>query len=153
MREHSILIIGAGIGGLAAGCYAQANGYRTRIVEMHSAPGGVCTSWTRNGYTFDGCIHNLAGSGPSSAFHKVWRKLGVVPDVQMHAYKEMVRVERSAGEPLKVHADLVKLERVLLRISPADAKTIAELIESAGRHPNLTSSVWRSPHRGSEPER
>jgi phytoene dehydrogenase-like protein len=131
MGERSILIIGAGIGGLATGCYARANGYRTCILEMHSAPGGVCTSWTRNGYTFDGCIHNLAGSHPTSPLHRIWRELGVVPELPMHAYKEMVRVDRAVGEPLKVHSDLEKLERVLMRLSPADAGVIAELIQSA----------------------
>ena len=131
MHEKSVLIIGAGIGGLATGCYAQANGYRTRILEMHTTPGGVCTSWARNGFTFDGCIHNLAGSHPTSPLHKIWQELGVVPDVQMHAYKEMVRVERVSGEPLKVYTDLEKLERVLMRLSPADAETIAQLIRSA----------------------
>lgn len=131
MHEKSILIIGAGIGGLATGCYAQANGYRTRILEMHTTPGGVCTSWTRDGFTFDGCIHNLAGSDPSSPLHRIWQELGVVPDVRMHAYKEMVRVERAAGEPFKVYTDLDKLERVLMRLSPADAETIAELIGGA----------------------
>jgi len=131
MGERSLLIIGAGIGGLATGCYAQANGYRTSILEMHSGPGGLCTSWTRNGYTFDGCLHNLAGSGSGSPFQKMWNELGVVPDIQMHAYTEMVRVERAAGEPLKVYADLEKLGRVLMRLSPADAGVIAELIESA----------------------
>ena len=34
----SLIIIGAGIGGLAAGCYAQMNGYRTQIFEMHALP-------------------------------------------------------------------------------------------------------------------
>jgi phytoene dehydrogenase-like protein len=131
MREKSVIIIGAGIGGLATGCYAQANGYRTRILEMHTTPGGVCTSWTRNGFTFDGCIHNLAGSHPTSPLHKIWQELGVVPDVPMHAYKEMVRVERVSGEPLKVYTDLEKLERVLMRLSPADAETIAQLLRSA----------------------
>jgi len=51
MREQSILIIGAGIGGLATGCYAQMNASRAKIVEMHSTPGGLCTSWSRNGHT------------------------------------------------------------------------------------------------------
>ena len=41
MAEKTIIIIGAGIAGLAAGSYAQMNGYRTRIVEHHSEPGGV----------------------------------------------------------------------------------------------------------------
>ena len=44
MREKTIIIIGAGIAGLAAGCYAQMNGYRSQIFEMHFAPGGLCTS-------------------------------------------------------------------------------------------------------------
>ena len=40
MANRSIIIIGAGMGGLAAGIYARMNGYNTRIFEMHSKPGG-----------------------------------------------------------------------------------------------------------------
>jgi ribulose 1,5-bisphosphate synthetase/thiazole synthase len=39
--ERSIIIVGAGIAGLSAGCYGQMNGYRTQIFEMHTTPGGV----------------------------------------------------------------------------------------------------------------
>ena len=45
MKEKSIIIIGAGIAGLSAGCYGQMNGYRTQIFEMHDELGGSCTSW------------------------------------------------------------------------------------------------------------
>jgi phytoene dehydrogenase-like protein len=48
MTEKSIIIIGAGISGLSAGCYCQMNGYSTRIVEMHNKPGGLCTDWKRS---------------------------------------------------------------------------------------------------------
>lgn len=65
MRKRSILFIGSGVGGLATGCYAQVNGYQATILEMHTTPGGLCTSWKRGGYTFDGCIHNLAGTAPT----------------------------------------------------------------------------------------
>lgn len=51
MPEKSIIIIGAGTSGLAAGCYGQMNGYRTHIFEMHDNPGGVCTSWQKEGCT------------------------------------------------------------------------------------------------------
>ena len=47
--DKSIIIIGAGFAGLAAGIYARLNGYRTQIFEMHSQPGGLCTSWKRKG--------------------------------------------------------------------------------------------------------
>jgi phytoene dehydrogenase-like protein len=129
----TILIIGAGVGGLSAGCYAQMNGYRARILEMHHSPGGLCTSWQRGGYTFDGCIHNLSGTTQASAFHAMWRELGVVPAVAMRAYEELVRVERSDGEPLVMCADLDRLERHMKRLAPGDSGVIEELI-SAARH-------------------
>ena len=61
MEDKSIIIIGAGIAGLSTGCYGQMNGYRTRIFEMHNLPGGLCTSWQRQGYTIDGCLAWLVG--------------------------------------------------------------------------------------------
>ncbi len=76
--EESIIIIGAGIAGLTAGCYASMNGYSTRMFEMHIRPGGLCTAWKRNGYTIDGCIHHLAGASPVSRLYRVWEELGSV---------------------------------------------------------------------------
>lgn len=37
--KKSIIIIGAGLGGLAAGIYGQMNGFDTHIYEMHSRAG------------------------------------------------------------------------------------------------------------------
>ena len=36
--EKSIIIIGAGLAGLSAGCYAQMNGYKTQIFELYNIP-------------------------------------------------------------------------------------------------------------------
>ncbi|MDH3669254.1 MAG: NAD(P)/FAD-dependent oxidoreductase [Paracoccaceae bacterium] len=133
MADKSVLIIGAGIGGLSAGCYAQINGYRVRILEMNSVPGGVCTAWRRDGYTFDGCVHNLAGSCPKSVFHSMWRELGVVPAIEMHAFDELVRVERPDGAPLVVHCDLDRLAAHMKQLSPDDAAVIDELVIASRR--------------------
>jgi phytoene dehydrogenase-like protein len=133
MTNRSIVIIGAGIGGLSAGCYARMNGYQVTILEMHTTPGGVCTSWHRNGYTFDGCIHNLAGTSPDSIFQGMWRELGVLPGRGTHAYHELVSVERPDGEPLIIHTDLDRLERHLKALAPEDAAVIDELIAAARR--------------------
>ena len=45
----NIIIIGSGISGLSAGCYAQLNGYTTSIYEMNKIPGGLCTAWQGKG--------------------------------------------------------------------------------------------------------
>jgi phytoene dehydrogenase-like protein len=76
MKPRTLIVVGAGIGGLSTGCHAQMSGYRVRIFEMHSTPGGLCTSWKRNGYVFDGCIHNLAGWSEHSPFHRIFQDLG-----------------------------------------------------------------------------
>jgi len=68
-RDNSIIIIGAGFAGLSAGIYAQMNGYKTQVFEMHDKPGGLFTSWKRNGFIIDGCIHWLVGSAPGSAMN------------------------------------------------------------------------------------
>ena len=49
MATKSVIIIGAGIAGLSAGCYAQMNGLRSQLFELHTIPGGLCTSWRRHG--------------------------------------------------------------------------------------------------------
>ena len=54
-KKADVIIIGAGVAGLSAGCYAQMNGDHTCIFEMHNLPGGLCTAWERKGYTFEGC--------------------------------------------------------------------------------------------------
>jgi monoamine oxidase len=40
MADKSIIIIGAGLAGLSTGVYAQRNGYRSRVFELHTQPGG-----------------------------------------------------------------------------------------------------------------
>jgi phytoene dehydrogenase-like protein len=130
MVDKSILIIGAGIAGLATGCYARMNGYRTRIFEMHTIPGGVCTSWKRNGYTFDGCIHHLAGCTPGTKLYNMWRELGAMPRELIHP-EEVVRVEDPGGKALTIHADLDRLADHLKQLAPADARVIDSYVSAA----------------------
>ena len=78
MTRKKVIIIGAGIAGLSAGCYLQMNGYESKIFELHEISGGLCTSWERQGYTFDGCIHWLVGSGPSMMLYDIWTEVGAI---------------------------------------------------------------------------
>lgn len=50
LEKPSVLIIGAGIAGLAAGCYAQMNGCQAQIFELHDCPRGMVAARNRNGY-------------------------------------------------------------------------------------------------------
>ena len=123
MAEKSLITIGGGIAGLAAGCYARMNDLRTTIFEMHALPGGLCTAWERKGYTFDGCIHYLFGSGEGQPFHQMWRELGAVQNRPMINHSEYQRI--TDGEhTLIVYADPDQLEVHMCALSPADAPLI-----------------------------
>ena len=130
--EKSIIIIGGGIAGLAAGCYGQMNGYRTQIFEMHHLPGGLCTAWERKGYTFDGCIHYLLGSGEGQPFNQMWHELGVVPGRRFVDHDELMRVVGPDGQTLVGFVNPEVLQAHLMQISPADARRIRTLTESIG---------------------
>ncbi len=93
--DNAALIIGAGIAGLASGCYVWMNEYDTRIFEMHDKPGGLCTSWTRKGYTIDWCLHWLVGSAPGPGFHRIWQELGAVQGRSFVEYEGFVLVAAS----------------------------------------------------------
>jgi phytoene dehydrogenase-like protein len=122
--DKSIIIIGAGFAGLATGIYARLNGYKTEIYEMHNLPGGLCTSWDRKGYTFDGCIHWLVGSSPKSGMHDMWEETGVIQNRSFVNMDEYFRVEDSNGRTVVFYTDVDRLEKHLLEFSPQDEKPI-----------------------------
>lgn len=128
-NDKSIIIIGAGFAGLAAGIYSRLNGYNTQIFEMHTRPGGLCTSWNRKGYTFDGCVHWLVGSSPKSGMHDLWEETGISQGREFIDMEEYIRVEDSAGRILVLYTDIDRLEKHLLEFSPQDEKPIREFIE------------------------
>jgi phytoene dehydrogenase-like protein len=139
MAGKTILIIGAGIAGLATGCYGQMNGYQTRIFELHTQPGGLCTAWSRKGYTIDGCIHWLVGSKPGSGFYRYWEELGALQDKTIVNHEEFCRFVGTDGKAFIVYTNADRLEKHLKELAPADAKAIEEFcgaIRALARFPD-----------------
>jgi phytoene dehydrogenase-like protein len=127
--QKTILIIGGGIAGLAAGCYGQMNGFRTQVFEMHDLPGGLCTAWERKGYVFDGCLHYLMGSGEGQPYHRMWQELGAVQTRQFVDHAEYLQVLDESGRSFAVRCDPDELYAELTRLSPADEHLAEELAE------------------------
>lgn len=126
MNNRSIIIIGAGVAGLSAGSYAQMNGFNSTILEQHAIPGGSCTAWRRKGYTFDYCIHDLAGISPESDAHFIWQELGALANKPVHFHDEFWRTEDSHGNRLHAYTNAERMIRQLMEIAPEDEETIRE---------------------------
>jgi len=128
MANKSIIIIGAGLAGLATGCFAQMNGYKTRILEEQAKSAGDCVSWMRKGYTFDYVVHNVFGATPHSADSDLWRQLGAFRGIETHRFKEFSQVEDTNGKTFTVYTNLDELERHMMELSPNDKNRISEFV-------------------------
>jgi phytoene dehydrogenase-like protein len=131
MANKSIIIIGAGLAGLSAGCYARMNGYKTQIFEMDTRPGGLCTTWKRKGYKVDACIEYWVGSGPGTNFYSFWEEVGAVQGRTIIHHEEWARVEGEGGKILIFYTDMDRLEQHMKELAPEDTDVIEELIEAA----------------------
>jgi phytoene dehydrogenase-like protein len=138
--DKRVIIIGGGLAGLSAGCYARASGFRTTVIEHNLALGGVCQAWTRGPYTIDGCIHWLTG-GP---FERLYRELGIYPRVSTHALSTWVgyRDVRS-GFAMTFARDADAFERALLEAAPEDADEIARVMRTIRQIPDLAPPIDR----------
>jgi phytoene dehydrogenase-like protein len=163
MNQKSVIIIGAGIAGLSAGIYARMNGFDTQIFEMHTQPGGLCTSWKRKGYTIDGCIHWLVGSSPKSNFYPFWQEVGLMKGRKFVDSNIYTVFETREGQTVTFYADPDRLEKHLIELAPEDAAVIKEFTDGirlclkmdppAGDKPgfkmfltNMKFSLWMAPN-------
>ena len=122
--EKSIIIIGGGLTGLAAGCYGRMNGYKTSIFEMHDKAGGVCTAWKRKGYTIDGAMNWLVGTNPKNSFYKFWEELGAAQRWKIYNHELYSAFEDKDGKAFNIYCDADRFERYLLELAPEDKDVI-----------------------------
>ncbi|MBI4713200.1 MAG: NAD(P)/FAD-dependent oxidoreductase [Planctomycetes bacterium] len=142
MEEKSVIIIGAGLAGLSAGCYAQLNGYKSRIFEHHSQPGGVAAAWKRKDYLIDGGIHFLMGHRSGTSTYEMYQELGIFPAnpsavspiasgrtcnvIDMTTYCRFI--DQKDNYKIDITGDLDRLAQELKTLSPEDSQMIDDLI-------------------------
>ena len=147
MGERHLIIIGGGLAGLSAGCYARRSGLRTTIVEHNAGLGGVCTAWQRGQYLVDGCIHWLTG-GP---FQHLYEELDIVPAVPLRTL-ETWNTYRDARDGFEVPftRNLDALVARLGELGPQDHAELGRLRHGAAAFagmkppfdpPELTSAI------------
>jgi phytoene desaturase len=82
----SVLVVGAGVGGIACAAYLARKGYDVTVVEKNAVPGGRCNQLVQDGHRFD--------VGPS---------LFLLPQVYARTYADL-------GERMEDHLDLKRID-------------------------------------------
>lgn len=61
--KYDVIIIGAGISGLASSLTLANRGLDVLVLEQHNLPGGVATSFVRGGVEFEAALHEMMSIG------------------------------------------------------------------------------------------
>jgi phytoene dehydrogenase-like protein len=128
MKKKRVIIVGAGIAGITAGCYLQMNGYETEIFEAHNKAGGLCTSWTREGFQIEGCIHGLLGSAPTHPLYKLWNELIDMDQIRFIDEDIKHLYQFDDGKSFIQYSNLDLLQKSMIDIAPEDKEAIIEFI-------------------------
>ncbi len=81
--EKSVVIIGAGLGGLFTGAILAKEGLKVTILEKNAIIGGGLQSFRRFGETFDTGMHVIAGMKKGGNIYRICDYLGIMDKVQL----------------------------------------------------------------------
>ncbi|MEM7295793.1 MAG: phytoene desaturase [Pseudomonadota bacterium] len=126
----SALVIGAGLGGLAAAMRLGAKGYAVTVLDRLDRPGGRASSITRGGHRFD--------LGPTiitvpQVYEKLWADCGrdFHSDVDLRALDPFYEIRWPDGSVFRARGDTEAMVAEVARLSPADALGYRRYLEDS----------------------
>lgn len=78
MSKFDIVIIGAGLGGLACGTFLSKEGYNVCVLEKNALTGGCFQSFRRNGKLLDTGIHYVGSMDEGEVLHQYFNYFGII---------------------------------------------------------------------------
>ncbi len=106
--EYDVIIIGAGIGGLASGSILAKNGMKALILEKNYACGGGVGTFTRNGWPVD-ISHALCAFKEGACLRNYLEYLGIYNKLEFIEEEKTFIYIRPEGKPaISCYSDLDK---------------------------------------------
>ena len=108
MPKFDAVVIGAGNGGLAAACRLAKAGKKTLLIEQHTLPGGVASSFRRGRFEFETALHELCEFGsaenPGGCRQTIVDEFGL--DINWYMVPDNFRVITTARDGSPIDATL-----------------------------------------------
>jgi len=136
MKTKSVIVIGAGIGGITAATHLARRGHHVTVVEKNSRPGGRCDRFSREGHHFD--------TGPTLLllpllYEAEFRAL----ETSMSERLDLQRVDPTYhlvfdnGSQLALTSDMQSLQEQLESIQPGSFQGLLRYLQEGDRHYQL----------------
>lgn len=148
MHDYDVLVIGAGMAGLAAASLLAKQGRRVLVLEAHDVPGGYAHSFRIRDYRFCAQVHYIFGCGEGEVVNRLLCRLGLEDDVPFvrldpEGYDHVV----IGGERLRIPNGLTKLRDRLAHRFPSAREPLRRYFEVLGRLADELSTLDAIPDR------
>ncbi|MBO0593854.1 NAD(P)/FAD-dependent oxidoreductase [Cellulophaga sp. E16_2] len=149
-KTFDSIIIGSGVGGLAAAICLSRAGQKVLILEQHDVPGGWCHSFYLNGDRFTPGVHYVGLVGEGLSTSELYEGLGVANDMAFYRQNPDAFEHCWIGdERFDYPADFKTFENRLIQRFPHEKKNIIKylkLVKNVGHQLGLIAkikTVWQ----------
>jgi YbgC/YbaW family acyl-CoA thioester hydrolase len=128
-ETRDVVVVGAGLGGLACAADLANRGASVLVLERHSLVGGYASSFERGPFTFDVSQHSVGGLRPGGSFHTLLERLEVAGEVEL-AFPETLATLVSGEETLALPNDAEGCREALAALAPQEADALGAFLET-----------------------
>jgi len=136
MKPNSVVVIGAGIGGITAAIHLANQGLRVTVVEKNTRPGGRCDRISQAGHHFD--------TGPTLLVmpHLYAAEFAALGS-SLHEVMDLIRVDPTYqlvfddGSQLALTSDLIALQEQLESFEAGSFQGLLRYLDEGHRHYHL----------------
>nr|ABV27216.1 carotenoid isomerase 1 [Chloracidobacterium thermophilum] len=130
--QPEVVVIGAGIGGLATAARLARHGVRVLVLEQHTVPGGSASYFTRAGYRFDVGASLIYGLGTEGTINFVAEALAEVGEtVETRRDDVQIHYHLPDGLEIRTHYDRERFLEELTRYFPQERAGIRAFYDAA----------------------
>lgn len=136
MKTNTVIVIGAGIGGIVAAAHLARRGLHVTVLEKNSRPGGRCDRFSREGHTFDAgptlLVMPLLYEAEFAALGASMREM-----LGLQRVDPTYRLVFDDGSGLSLTSDLHNMHDQLEAIQPGSYQGFLRYVEEGHRHYQL----------------